>query len=250
MSEKESIIYGLHAVEELVGTRQSDIEHIYFSQDRKNPSLFSLLKICRKKRLPYHSVPPEKLQSLAKTDKHQGVVAVCSARSYCSAEHVKEIIDIKSVPLFVVPASVEDPGNLGALIRTCVAFNVDALLLERKNTVGLTAAVAKRSAGMIEHLCISRPKNLSGLLEEFVAKGFSIVGAHAEKGRIPTEINFVRPTILILGGEHRGLPPYLARLCSDYVKIPMTSRAQSLNVSAAGAVLLYECMRQRDFNTQ
>ena len=147
----------------------------------------------------------------------------------------------------MIAASVEDPSNLGAIIRSCVAFNVDALLLERKNTAPLNASAAKSSAGMIEHLCISRPKNLEGLVAEFASGGYAIAGAIANDGAAPETVDMTGPFVLILGGEHRGIPPYLARLCNRKIAIPISGKAQSLNVSAAGAVLMYECSRQRKF---
>jgi 23S rRNA (guanosine2251-2'-O)-methyltransferase len=174
-------------------------------------------------------------------------VALCSVKEYCSIEKLHQILANKENPLLLIPASVEDPGNLGTIIRSSVAFGVDALILERKNTAPLNAAVAKSSAGMIEHICISRPKNLEGIVSEFAQKGYSVIGADVHKGKKPSELNLKGPLLLILGGEHRGIPPYLSRLCTDYVSIPINKTAQSLNVSAATAVLLYECASQREF---
>jgi 23S rRNA (guanosine2251-2'-O)-methyltransferase len=140
---------------------------------------------------------------------------------------------------------VEDPGNLGSIIRSSVAFGADALLLERKNTAPLNASVAKSSAGMIEHLCIGRPKNLEALVQDFRSKNFAVIGAEMKKGKKPEETDFTGPLILILGGEHRGIPPYLNKLCTGFVSIPMTEKTQSLNVSATASILLYEIARQR-----
>ncbi len=246
--QSENYIYGIHAVEELLNTRIQSIDHIYFDKDKKSANLFNLMKICRKERLAYNLVPESKLQQLAGTTKHQGIVALCSVKEYCSIEKLHQILANKENPLLLIPASVEDPGNLGTIIRSSVAFGVDALILERKNTAPLNAAVAKSSAGMIEHICISRPKNLESIVSEFAQKGYSVVGADVHKGKKPSELNLKGPLLLILGGEHRGIPPYLSRLCTDYVSIPINKTAQSLNVSAATAVLLYECARQRDFD--
>ncbi len=240
-------IYGIHAVEELLATRRQDVEHVYFDKDKKSQALFNLLKICRKDRLSYNLVPEVKLNSLAGTTKHQGVVAFCSAKPYCTPEELQKIISGKKNPVLVVAASIEDPGNLGAIIRSCVGFGIDALLLERKNTVPLNASVARSSAGMLEHICIAKPRNLEGLLGEYVQSGFSIIGAEMENGVQPTEANLTGPTVLVTGGEHRGIPPYLKKLCTGFVSIPMNPQAQSLNASVAAAVIMYECMRQRGF---
>jgi 23S rRNA (guanosine2251-2'-O)-methyltransferase len=243
--DTSTLIYGIHAVEELLGEHLESIDHIYFDKTKINAQLFSLMKICRKERLAYNLVPPLKLAQLAGTDRHQGVVAVRSIQPYCTPDELKKKIEGKPAPLFVLAASLEDPGNLGALVRSCVAFGVDALFLERKNTAPLSATVAKSSAGMVEHCTILRPKNLEGIVREYGASGYAIVGTHATKGKLPSQIDCTGPTIVVLGGEHRGIPPYLEKLCTEFASIPMDERAQSLNVSAAGAIMLYECVRQR-----
>lgn len=243
--ETTTTVYGIHAVEELLTTRLETIDHIYFDTTRRSAALFNLIKLCRKERLAYNLVPPPKLAQLAGTDKHQGVVALRSIQSYCTPEELKNRITGKKSPLFLLAASVEDPQNLGALIRSCVAFGVDALFLERKNTAPLSPAVAKASAGMVEHCTIVRPKNLEGIIRAYSEAGFIIVGTHATKGVSPDRIDLTVPAIIILGGEHRGIPPYLEKLCTCFASIPIDARTQSLNVSAAGAVILYECRRQR-----
>ncbi len=243
--ESENIVYGIHAVEELLKNRLTSVDHIYFSSEKKNPELFNLIKLCRKERLSYNLVPEARVDQLCKTSKHQGVVAFCSVKTYSSTEELKSKVFAKKNGLILLPASVEDPGNLGAMIRSSVAFNVDAMILERKNTSPLNASVAKSSAGMVEYLTIARPKNIEALLEEFRMNNFSIIGADITKGIPPEKNDFTGPTVLILGGEHRGIPPYLLKACTSFVSIPISGEVQSLNVSASAAILLYECMRQR-----
>jgi 23S rRNA (guanosine2251-2'-O)-methyltransferase len=243
--ETPSAVYGTHAVEELLTNRLGAVDHVYFDKTIRNAPLFALIKLCRKERLAYNLVPPQKVTLLAGTDKHQGVVAMCSIRPYCSPEEFKTKISGKTAPILLVAASIEDPQNLGALIRSCVAFGVDALFLERKNTAPLSPAVAKASAGMVEHCTIVRPKNLEGIIREYGESGFTIVGTHATRGVPPAEIDLKGPAIIILGGEHRGIPPYLEKLCARFASVPIDKRVNSLNVSAAGAVMLYECARQR-----
>jgi 23S rRNA (guanosine2251-2'-O)-methyltransferase len=245
METSQATVYGIHAIEELLTTGLETIDHIYFDERRMNPQLFNLMKICRKKRLAYQLVPPMKLDTIAGTDKHQGIVALRSIRPYCSPEELEKRIAGKKAPLLLIAASVEDPQNLGALIRSCVAFGVDALFLERRNTAPLSPAVAKASAGMVEHCTIVRPRNLEGIIRDYGRSGFTVVGTDAVNGRPPACCDLTGPTIIILGGEHRGIPPYLEKLCTRFVSIPIDRRVPSLNVSTAGAVMLYECARQR-----
>jgi 23S rRNA (guanosine2251-2'-O)-methyltransferase len=245
MEPSETVVYGIHAVEELLKERLEAIDHIYIDSEKRSAPLFNVMKTCRKERLAYNLVPSVRLNQIAGTDKHQGVVAVCSVQPYCSPEELKAKIAGIAAPLFVLAASIEDPGNLGAIIRSCVAFGVDALFLERKNTAPLSPAVAKTSAGLISHQTILRPKNLEGIIRDYAASGFAVIGAQAGKGSAPGELDLTGPTVIILGGEHRGIPPYLEKLCTGFVSIPIAPQAESLNVSAAGAVLLYEAGRQR-----
>ncbi len=248
-SSSSTLVYGIHPVEELLATRLESIDHIYFDNAKKSHQLFNLIKICRKERLTYNLVPPTRLDYIANTDKHQGVVALCSIKPYCTVDELKKDIAGKSAPLFMLAASLEDPGNLGAIIRSCVAFGVDALFLERKNTAPLSPAVSKVSAGTIEYLRILRPKNLEGIIGDFAGTGFSVVGTHAEKGLPPSQIDMRGPAIIVLGGEHRGIPPYLEKLCRSFASIPIDKHAQSLNVASAGSIMLYECLRQRSLTS-
>jgi 23S rRNA (guanosine2251-2'-O)-methyltransferase len=241
----QNCVYGIHAVEELLKTRLTAIDHIYFAKERKSTELFELMKLCRKERLAYNLIPEMRIDQICQSSKHQGVAALCSVKEYISPEALKEQVLDKSDALILLPASVEDPGNLGAMIRSAVAFNVDAMILERKNTSPLNASVAKSAAGMVEHMSIARPKNIEALIEEFKEHNFAIIGADAAKGVSPDKLDLKGPVVLVLGGEHRGIPPYLEKACTAFVSIPIASTVQSLNVSAATAVLLYECARQR-----
>jgi len=241
----DQIIYGIHPVEELLRTRLTSVDHVYFNKERKNEQTFSLMKICRRERLSYNLVPEMKLRQIAGSSRHQGVAALCSIHPYIPIDRLKVQLSKETNPLVVLPASIEDPGNLGAIIRSCVAMGADALLLERKHTSPLGAAVAKSSAGMVEHIPIARPKNLEAIVADFKNEGYKIIGADMKGGTLPQSTPFTGPLILILGGEHRSIPPYLMKLCTNLVTIPMSDKAHSLNVSASAAILLYEIARQR-----
>jgi 23S rRNA (guanosine2251-2'-O)-methyltransferase len=245
-SNPENVIYGIHAVEELLKLRIHEIERIFFEAEKSSSPLFELLKECRKQRLNYQMVPVQRLDALAGTTKHQGVVVICGIKAYATVESLVESLKAATTPpLLVVPASMEDPRNLGSLIRSCVAFGVHGLLLERKNTALLGDVVAKTSAGMMEHLTIVKPKNLEGLIGELKTQGYDVIGASQNSPVTPEKVDFKGPTIIVIGGENRDIPPYLLRLCTQLVGIPIQSKAQSLNATVAGSILLYECNRQR-----
>jgi 23S rRNA (guanosine2251-2'-O)-methyltransferase len=245
---QDTVIFGLHAAQEVLSSRSREIDRVYFSSGRQSPEQFKLLKKCRKQRIPYQTVPQSRLDQIAGNRKHQGVVIQCTAKAFTGTDElVARLIASPRPSLVLVPASVEDPGNLGAIIRSSVAFGVSALLLERKHTAPMNVTVARASAGMLEHISIAKPRSLEATLERLREAGFAIVGMDAHEGVKPEAVDMCGPTVLLAGGEHRGLPPYLRRQCTATVCIPMTAHAESLNVSASAAALLYECARQRKF---
>jgi 23S rRNA (guanosine2251-2'-O)-methyltransferase len=241
----DSVVCGIHAAAEIIASGADRIDHVYFEQDRRSAELFELMKSCRRQRLSYSAVPAARLNLLAGTPRHQGVVVACSAKAYASADELDAIVRAAPAPLLFLPASIEDPRNLGALIRTCAAFGVHAMLLERKNTAPLSDIVARAAAGALEHMPIVKPRNLEGVVAGFRERGFRIVGAAGGAHTPPHAVDLTGPALIITGGEHRGIPPYLEKQCTDLVGIPMSQMVHSLNVSVAGAVLLYETMRQR-----
>ncbi len=241
------VIYGHHPVSELLSSRPQAIEKVLLEAQRNSPALFDILKQARKLRIPTQMVPAQRLDDIAQSNKHQGVVAMCSVKPYATKDEILEKVqEAGQSALLVVPASIEDPRNLGSLIRSSVAFGVDCILLEKKNTAPLSPVAAKTSAGMIEHITIGKPRNLEGMLRDMAARGFAIVGAEMSGDTTVWETNLTGPTVLIMGGENKGIPPYLSKLCTHLVRIPLHPECSSLNVSAAATIMLYETARQRE----
>lgn len=243
-----NVIYGIHAVEGLISNRMNEIERIFFDSSRTKGNIFNLLKQCKKNKIVYQCIPSKRLNQIAGSVKHQGVAALCTAKPY---EDINNVLDrLKAAttpPVLLVPASIEDPRNFGALIRTSVAFGVNAILLERKGTTPLNATVAKASAGMLEYIPVVRPPNLEKVIKELTKNGFSVIGAVSGADKKPHQINLTGPIIIITGGEHRGIPPYLKKLCTDFTGIPTTKEVNSLNISVAASIVMYECIKQRGF---
>ncbi|MDD3051713.1 MAG: 23S rRNA (guanosine(2251)-2'-O)-methyltransferase RlmB [Candidatus Cloacimonetes bacterium] len=244
--EKDKVIYGIHPVEELIKHRINDIENIYFDNSTAKSELFELLKLCRSQRLPYQLIPRKNLDKISGTTKNQGIAAVCSYERYLDNDELFSFLETLSTPgLLLLPASVEDPGNLGAIIRSAVAFGVDAILLERKNTTSLNSTVAKTSAGMIEQMKFCKPRNLEKTIAELIRYGYKIVGAEADAAISIRQADFSTPLLVITGNEHKGIPSYLRKLCDEYIQIPIQNKVESLNVSAATSIILYEIHSQR-----
>ncbi len=243
--DNNRIVYGINPVEELILKKPLSVEHVFFEKDRKNDRLFRIMKQCRTEKIPYNLVPAKKLRALSSTMHHQGIAATCSLIPFLSEEQLLDKLNSKADPVVLLPASIEDPRNLGAIIRSAVAFGADALILERKNSVSITPVVAKTSAGALEHCSIARPKSLEAFLKGLISKGFRIIGTDMKGGVPPDAISLCGPIIILLGGEHRGIPPYLFKLCTNIISIPMSNETASLNVAATAAILLYEISRQR-----
>lgn len=240
-----SMVHGLHAVRHLVENRANEIDKVLIDHEVSEGELFELMKYCRKIRINYQLVPARRLAELAPDVRHQGVIALCASKAYDTTESMFEKIGVMKNPILLVPASIEDPRNLGAIIRSSVAFGVAGILLERKNTVVLSDTVARTSAGMLEHISIIKPRSLEAVVTQLREQGFAVIAACSAGGTPVHECDLKGPTILIVGGEHKDIPPYLLKLCTGRATIPMAAQPSSLNVSVATAIMLYESNRQR-----
>jgi 23S rRNA (guanosine2251-2'-O)-methyltransferase len=188
----------------------------------------------------------EQLTAMAGTPEHQGVVARVT-----SAEYV-ELDDLLAVPVatgqpafYLVLDQVQDPRNLGAILRTAEAFGVHGIVIPKHHAVGLTDATARTAMGALERVPVARATNLVAALEQIKESGTWVYGAAAREGVAPWSADLRGPVCLVLGSEGEGLRPLVARACDAVVAIPMAGGAESLNVAAAAAVLCYEVARQR-----
>ena len=238
-------VYGIYAVEELVNKNRQSIDKIYFSDKNKTGKLFELLKIVKKEKISYACIPEHKLDKMSNKFPHQGIVAFRTIRPYDDEKKLWEIVENAENPLFILPAGIEDPGNLGAIIRSSCAFGVSAILFERKGVVPLNGTVAKTSVGTIENAVLIKPDNLESVIKKLKENGIQVIGADGRGEIIPEKVNFTKPTLIITGGEHDGIPAYLSKLCDKTVVIPTAKEVESLNVSVAAGILLYEAMRQK-----
>ena len=233
-------IHGIHPVEEIIETSKTQIEHIYFSKHKANSGLFYLLKQCKKMKIPYSLVPNSKIKSIAKSDSHQGIVAITSDITLLEEDEIYYNVENGIFQRIFVPSNIQDPHNLGAIIRSAVAFNVDLILLEKKRNTPISSTVYKTSAGMIEKISVAKPDNLSKLLSTIKKLGFEIVGADNNSEKLLSEGSFSKRTVIITGNEHKGIPKYLKELCDCMYRIKMSKHAESLNVSVAAAIIMYE----------
>lgn len=256
------ILYGLHPVEEALRSGNRRFDHVCVARERQDQRLLKIVEACRQAGVRVRSEGREQLTLLARNPGHQGVVAFVRERTLLEIEDLLGAKEAASgaqpqgaqsqqaqlqgpPPLLLALDGVEDPQNLGTLLRTADGAGVTGVLLTERRSAPLSAVAVKASAGAAEHVRIARVVNLVRALEQVKAANIWCVGLD-ERGSIDySEYDFTTPCMLVLGREGAGLHDLVRRTCDHLLRIPMAGRVASLNVSAAGAVVLYEAYRQR-----
>ena len=213
---------------------------------RTDRQFHDLVQLAKAQGVPVHIEPPQAFDRLAPGGHHQSVIAFVAAKSYDSTEQILDRAKTRGEnPFLVLLDGVEDPHNLGAVLRTAEAAGVHGGFIPGRRAVGLTSVVAKVSAGALDHISVGRVGNLIRLIQDLKEAGLWVYGVDPQAAKLHTEIDMTGPIALVLGGEGEGLRPGVLGECDDHIRIPMQGRIQSLNVSAAAAITLFEVVRQR-----
>ncbi len=187
-----------------------------------------------------------KLDAMSSTHAHQGVIAMAAAREYFTIDDILQTAsDRGEQPLIVICDELSDPHNLGAILRTAECVGAHGVIIPKRRSVGLTAVVAKASAGAIEYMKVARVTNINTAIAELKQKGVWIYGTAAEGSVVMYKADLTGPTAIVIGSEGDGMSRLVRQNCDVMVHIPMKGRITSLNASAAASVLLYEAARQR-----
>lgn len=246
MSESKEVVYGVHPVLELLRAGERPLDKLYVLKGRGGGQVDEIIRLARAQGVTLHFESRAALDRLATHEKHQGVVALIAAKAYDSPEDIKKIARERNQPLLALLLDgVEDPRNLGAIIRTADAVGVHGIILPRHRSVGLTGSVVKASAGAVEHLAVARVINLTSAVEDLKEEGLWIIGLEPTASQAYTELDYKGPVGIVVGGEAKGIRQGLLKHCDYLVSIPMKGRVESLNVSVAVGILLYEILRQR-----
>ena len=237
-------IYGINAVAEALKARGRSFEWVGVAKDRHDLRLQRVIDESRRNGVAVRFVPRAELDRMAGNNAHQGVVAVTSAKQYSDLD---DVLAAKRGPysLVVVLDGVEDPHNLGAILRTADAAGVDGVVIPERRAAGVTGTVAKVSAGASEHLPIAKVTNISRALEDLKSKNLWIVGFDEHGTQTYDSVDYKMHCAIALGAEGKGLHDLVRKCCDFVVSIPMLGKVPSLNVSVAAGVVLYEIMRQR-----
>jgi len=221
------------------------INKILVAKGEKHGSIREILRLAKEKGLIVQEVDRKKLDGLAESGSHQGVMAYVSPQAYVELEDILERAQEKGeAPFIVLLDGIEDPHNLGSILRSADGAGAHGVIIPERRAVGLTAIVGKTSAGAIEYLPVARVTNISQTIESLKEKGFWVVGAHME-GDSYTKANLTGPLALVVGGEGKGLGRLVKEKCDFLVSIPMRGKVSSLNAAVAASLLMYEVVRQR-----
>ena len=244
MIDKNQYIYGIHAVLEAIDAGK-DIDKILLSKTLNVDTAKEIVDRARSLRVPVQRVPVQKIDRITRRN-HQGVLALMSAVTYYQVEDiVPQLFDNGENPLIVVLDGVTDVRNFGAVARTCECAGVSAIVIPDRESVSANADAVKTSAGALNYLPVCREHNLVNAVKLLRDSGFKIVGT-SDKSQVPyTRGVYTGPVAIVLGAEDKGVSPEIMKLCDTQVMIPEFGHINSLNVSVAGGIMIYEVVRQR-----
>ena len=239
------ILYGRNPVLEALRAGRPARKLVLASGVRDEPRLREILEDAALRGIPVEETSRRRLDDIAHTEHHQGIAGYFHARPPL---HLDQLLEAMRAPgLLLVLDGIQDPQNLGALARSCDAAGADGMVLVRDRATGVTAAAAKASAGAVEHVSIAVVPNLASALVRMREAGLWCVGLDATADLRYDRFDYTSPVALVVGAEGEGLRPLTRKRCDALVSLPMLGRVGSLNAAAAGAILLYEAARQRDF---
>lgn len=241
---RSPLIYGVLPILESLRANSRRIEKIFVAEGAREKRLSEIFDLARQNGVLINRISRENLARMVEPDaNHQGVIAVSASADYVSADEIFDAITGNA--LLVVLDGVEDPRNLGAVLRVVEGAGADGVFIPERRAVGLTETVAKSSAGAIEYVKVAKVVNINRLIEELKERNIWTIGTSAEAEMNYTDWDWTQASALVLGGEGKGLHRLTAEKCDVLVKIPMHGKVESLNVSVACGVILFEAIRQR-----
>jgi 23S rRNA (guanosine2251-2'-O)-methyltransferase len=242
-------VYGVIPVLEALRAGHRRIEHITIAEGAKHQRLRELLDLAKAARVPVRRAPKIEIERTLGNVTHQGVTARIAASHYADVDELLDElaarVGTEQPPLVLALDGLEDPRNLGAVLRTAECAGVHGVFTPERRAVGLTETVAKTAAGALEYVRVARVTNLARLIEQLKERNIWVVGTSADAPREYTEWDWTQPTAIFLGSEGAGLHRLVRERCDTLVRIPVLGHLESLNVAVATGVVLYEALRQR-----
>ncbi len=236
------ILSGIHPVAEALRA-QHPLERLLIAQGAGGPRLQEIIDLARRASVPVRFEPRSALDRLAGSSAHQGVVAMTVARKYAELDEIPS-------SMLVVLDGVEDPHNLGAIIRTAHAAGAGAVVIPERRAAGITDVVGKAAAGALEHLPVVRVGNINRALEDLKRRGHWIYGLDERGTEDYDRVEYASPCVFVMGGEGKGLHEQVRKHCDVLVRIPLVGKISSLNVSVATGIVLFEWKRRFSVSSQ
>ncbi|MCD5413397.1 MAG: 23S rRNA (guanosine(2251)-2'-O)-methyltransferase RlmB [Clostridiales bacterium] len=224
-----------------------EVDKIMVSKDSKDGSIKKIIALAKEKKIVVQYVEKAKIKEISNSEAHQGVVALIAAYEYSTIEEILEKAALKNkTPFILVLDEINDPHNLGSIIRTAEAVGADGVIIGKRRSVGLTAVVAKTSAGALEYMPVAKVTNISQAIDTLKKAGLWVAGADLGGEKNHYESDLKGSIALVIGNEGKGISRLVKEKCDFLVKLPMDGQIASLNASVAAAVFMYEIYRQRN----
>ena len=239
----DNYIVGRNAVKEALKAGRS-IQRILVSEDKVKTGLSDIVGLAKSKGVEIRPTPIKQMNRYETDVPHQGVIAFVNAVEFKELGEVLQESN-QETPLLILTDGVEDPHNMGAIIRTAECVGATAVLIPKRHNAPINATVAKTSAGAVEQIPLVQVGNVAQTIKQLQKQGFWVLGAHTEGDRTLYEADLTIPTVLVIGNEGKGISRVVKEACDFLVTIPMYGNLNSLNASVAAAILMYEAVRQR-----
>lgn len=242
---REDLIIGRNAAMEALKSDKT-IEALYITNGPKEGSINAIINLAKDKRIVIKEVDKKKLDSMAAGAVHQGVIAKITPYNYFEVKDILEEARRKNeAPFIIILDELEDPHNLGSIVRTAETCGVHGIIIPKRRNVGVTPTVYKSSVGAVEHVKIAKVTNINSTIDDLKEQGIWVYGADIEGKEYSYEVDFSGPCALIIGSEGRGISKLTLKKCDKLVKIPMIGKINSLNASVAGGIMMYEVLKGR-----
>lgn len=239
-------IFGTNPVFEALSSGR-EIDKIFILEGARHSRLGQIISLAKKRGIHYTTVSRKKLDELSENGNHQGILAFAAAHEYSTVDDILILAEKRGeAPFIIIAEGLSDPHNLGSIVRTANAAGAHGVIIPKNRSVGLTATVAKVSAGALEYTPVARVTNISSTIDELKKAGLWIAGTALEGSSLHYDADLTGALAIVIGSEGEGLSRLVREKCDFLVKIPMLGQAESLNASVAAGVLMYEAVRQRN----
>lgn len=239
---KEEILFGVHPVTEALKAGRRKMRELFITREKPSSRLMKVAGLAGEKGIPVTKVDPEELATMAASQFHQGICARTEGYPFAG---LGEILKPEGIPFLLILDNIVDPHNLGALVRTALCVGMDGVIITKDRAAQPSPTVSKASAGALEHIRIARVANLVNTIRELKKNGVWIAGMDARADYSLYDSDLSSGLGIVVGGEDKGVRPLVRKHCDFVVAIPQAGPVNSLNASVAGAVVMYEAMRQR-----